>query len=114
MSDLIGTSVFIGSTLRAGDDSQPSCAEFRAPDRAFRWQAPSAGTFVFETAGSGFNTVLAILSDCGGRELACNDDWADPRSQVEVSLGRGESVIIVVDGYDEGSAGEFVVNIFRG
>jgi len=113
-SGLTGSSVFIGSTMRAGDDYQPSCAEFHAPDRAFRWTAPSSGTFVFETAGSGFNTVLYVLRGCGGEELACNDDWVDPRSQVEVTLSGGEMVIIVVDGYDEGSAGNFVVNVFRG
>ncbi len=113
-SDLIGISVFVGSTLRAGNDYQPSCAEFLSPDRAFRWTAPSSGTFVFETAGSGFNTVLSVLRGCDGEELVCNDDWADPRSQVELTLSGGEMVIIVVDGYDEGSAGDFVVNVFRG
>lgn len=113
-SDRTGPMVFSGSTLRAGDDSMGSCVEFRAPDRAHRWTAPSRGTFLFETSGSSFNTVVYLLSACGGEERACNDNFADLTSQVEVTLEAGESVIVVVDGSDEESAGAYVINVYRG
>jgi len=58
--------------------------------------------------------VVYLLTDCGGRELVCNDNFADLTSQVEVTLEEGESVIVVVDGYDEESAGDYVVNVYRG
>ena len=70
-------------------------------------------TYLFETSGSDFNTVVYLLRTVG-RGVACNDNFADLTSQVEVTLEEGESVIVVVDGYDEESAGDYVVNVYRG
>ena len=79
-------------------------------DATYQFTAPFAGTFVFDTFGTGYDTILAVLDSCGGAELACNDDTMTLQSQVMVPLAAGQSVIIVMDGYG-GAIGPFILNI---
>src|SRR5262249_10235918 len=46
-----------------------------APDATYRYTAPAAGTYVIDTFGSAFDTLLYVRADtCAGTQLACNDD----------------------------------------
>lgn len=116
-SSALGAAVFSGTTLRAGDHRTASCVSLveTAADKTFRWTAPSAGTYVIDTAGSSFDTVLYILPTCSGAELDCNDDaFTDGlglQSRITVELDAGETIQIVVDGARTLDAGDFVVNI---
>ncbi|MEO0604382.1 MAG: hypothetical protein AAF211_23305, partial [Myxococcota bacterium] len=66
--------------------------------------------YAFDTFGSDYDTVLHAHIGCTGYELACDDDsQPDFTSRIEVFLFAGESVILVVDGYD-GDSGSFVLN----
>jgi hypothetical protein len=90
-----------------------------APDVAFSFKAPQAGFYVFDTAGSLFDTVLYVRAEvtgggCGGEEQACNDD-REPgvrTSQVGLLLSESDGVVIVVDGFGT-QGGSFVLNIRR-
>ncbi|MEM9068991.1 MAG: hypothetical protein AAGE52_10815 [Myxococcota bacterium] len=115
-----GAAVFMGSTIGAGDDlaSPDGCVTARgggaSPDRAFRWSAPAAGDYTFDTVGSSFDTVLYVLNDCDGAEsLGCNDDtmMGELRSTVTATLTEGQEVLVVVEGFSFINAGNFVVNI---
>jgi hypothetical protein len=110
-SSALGAAVFAGTTVGAGNDLSPSCGGSAAPDRAFSWTAPSTGTFVFDTIGSDYDTLLALSSTCGSGEHACNDDELALYSQVVRAMSSGETVIVVVDGFTALTAGAFVVNI---
>jgi hypothetical protein len=104
-----------GSTAgRANALSGASCGGggASAPDYAYQWTAPSAGTYTIDTFGSSFDTVLYVRNaTCGGPELACNDDASGVlQSQVTVTLAAGQTIIIVVDGYRTNS-GTFSLRI---
>ena len=82
-----------------------------APELVFRYVAPVTGSYRIDTFGSSFDTLLYVRSgDCGGRELACNDDDSGTDSRVRINLTAGEVVVIVVDGWAS-SSGIFALNI---
>ncbi|XXX80135.1 MXAN_6577-like cysteine-rich protein [Sorangium sp. So ce134] len=93
-----------------------SCGGEGAPEMAHRFTAPESGTYTIDTFGSEFDTILAVLDgDCEGEELACNDDLAiddifDITSELTVSLEAGQTIIILVGGY-ESEAGHYELNI---
>jgi hypothetical protein len=111
----LGEAVFEGNTIGAGDDlNSASCGgDGGAPDRALLWTAPASGNFQIDTYGSSFDTVLYVLPSCDAPPIVCNDDGPSGLLQSEVSLfvELNQQVIIVVDGFDSYSAGDFVVNI---
>ncbi|MGB1275510.1 MAG: hypothetical protein ACPG77_07155, partial [Nannocystaceae bacterium] len=76
--------------------------------------ADEDGIYLIDTFGSDFDTVLYVLDDnCGGEELACNDDAMGLDSAVQVGLTNGQSIVIAVDGLGEGSSGAYTLNIDR-
>ncbi len=93
------------TTVGMGDDVSPSCANSNAPDMAVQFTAPSAGTYIFETAGSDFDTVLYARPGCFGAELACNDDGngLGLQSRLVLDLAANETVVVVVDGFGTNS-----------
>ena len=100
-----------GSTLGRPDANTPTCSNSNASDETFEFTAPAAGTYVFDTVGSAYDTVLYALDACGGAELDCNDDAGfDLTSQITLDLLAGETVIIVVDGFAVDS-GDYVLNV---
>jgi hypothetical protein len=113
-SSTVGEAVFTGTTLLAGDDVTPECSVEGSPDRVFEWTAPEAGIYTFDTNGSSYDTVLALLDGCDGAELACDDDAEEEdiglRSRVTLTVEAAQSVFVVVDGYGSG-AGTFQVNV---
>jgi hypothetical protein len=87
-----------------------SCG-FGNAEVSFEWQSPSAGSYVFDTVGSDFDTVLAVrASGCAGPEIACNDDTYGVASAVRMYLAEGESVILSLTDLS-GVGGRFALNI---
>ena len=107
-----GTAIASGSTVGQGRDQSPGdLLNTASSDVAFRWTAPSAGPWLIDTQNSLFDTVLYVLPDgCDGDVLAFDDDAFGTQSRVTVSLDAGESVVIVVAGYED-SVGEYELNI---
>src|SRR5690606_28111946 len=70
----------------------------------------------FDTVGSDFDTVLAVLDGtCGGPELACNDDEPGTfggHSALTVPLAAGQTITAVVEGWN-GAAGNFTLSVDR-
>lgn len=85
-----------------GDDGDGACTTpVAGVDRVVTWQAPAAGTYTFDTAGSDFDTILYARRSCDadGAEL-CSDDATGTTSEVQMSLMQGETIILVVDSKD--------------
>lgn len=100
--ELMVPDVVLDSTL--GEDSEflSSCGGNGAPDVSYTLTAPVDGMYVFDTVGSSIDTILAVFDgNCGGEELACNNDDPDdgPQSRVSVPLAAGQTVTVVVDGF---------------
>jgi len=80
----------------------------------FEWEAPDDGTAVFDTAGSTFDTLLAVYTGTSVdalEHIGSNDDddelgW---QSRVSFAAHRGVRYAIAVDGY-LGATGDFAVN----
>ncbi|MBX9736820.1 MAG: hypothetical protein K2X32_07830, partial [Phycisphaerales bacterium] len=87
----------------------------------FAFTAPTAGSYVIDTEGSGqTDTILAVFADCGpaAAQLACDDDGgtAPPLgSRLSVTLTAGQNVRIQLSTYGgldfPATAGAFTLNI---
>jgi len=98
---LIGSAVASGSNLAQGATFFASCAR-SGRDALVRWTAPSDATFVFDTSGSDYDTVISVRDgDCSGPELSCNDDGLPSYlSTTSVALTTGQVVTVVISGFN--------------
>jgi hypothetical protein len=103
---------FTDTTVGSDSFHTTSCGgAWSAPDFTLLYTAESSGTVEFNTIGSDYDTVLAILSgQCGGEEVICNDDSYSVQSSVSTYLDEGQTVTVVITGYG-GGFGDFVLNI---
>ncbi|MCC6553223.1 MAG: hypothetical protein IT372_09415 [Polyangiaceae bacterium] len=100
-----------GTTAGAGNDFPSPCANSNAADVSYTFTAPTTGTFVFDTFGSQFDTILHVHDGtCSGPSLGCNDDTNGQQSQVSVDLTAGQTVAVVVDGFGNGQ-GNFTLHV---
>jgi len=109
LGSAIGPAAARGSTTEAPADDPPTCKGTVNAGHAFSWTAPSDGTFVFDTVGSEFTTVLyALLGSCDGPEMACS--YEGGTSRFEISAILGDRIVVVLDGAETGM-GNYVLNI---
>ncbi|MCB9678977.1 MAG: hypothetical protein H6737_28000 [Alphaproteobacteria bacterium] len=107
-----------GTTCGGGHDFTRTCGEYgtNSEDRAFRFVAPDAGTWVFDTFGSAFDTTLSARWPCdyGDVEISCNDDTGSgTQSRLSLELFEGQEIVLVVDAYTGPECGEFVLSVSR-
>ncbi|WP_437636264.1 MXAN_6577-like cysteine-rich protein [Sorangium sp. So ce854] len=101
-----------GDTTLLGDAVTPSCGSVDTPDASYTFTAPRAGRYIFDTAGSAYDTVLELRSgSCTGSVIACNDNTGDAeQSRAVATLSAGQTVVAIVDGID-GDSGPFTLNV---
>lgn len=112
-----------GNTLEDSwiEFDQSSCALNDVVDEWFRFEMPCDGTVTFSTCNpsTNFDTTLAIFSDCGETEVACNDDATDAgcqigglnrRSKVTIAGSSSDVFYVRVAGFD-GAEGLFALDI---
>lgn len=85
---------------------QPSCVASVSAEVTFSFTAPRAGSYVFDTVGSDFDTVLYALGpSCEPPERACNDDASGTvSSEILFGMAAGETTVIVIDSFGESGA----------
>lgn len=108
----IGPSVATGDLDLADDDLPQGCANGGGDDHVVAFTAATAGEYVFDTAGSNYDTALAIFADCNpANELACDDDDGPGlTSEIVLNLAAGQQVFVAVGGFG-GSSGDYILNI---
>ncbi|HZI04378.1 MAG TPA: tryptophan synthase alpha chain, partial [Archangium sp.] len=87
--------------VQSMDGFQGTCGALLQQDRAHLWTAPRSGTFVFDTAGSGYGNALYVLTGCRGLELGCSASRSAGKTGapvVKLTLEKGQRVLVVVDG----------------
>jgi hypothetical protein len=103
-----------GSTLDSADRSTSGCGDNpRSGDYVMEYTAPYRSTYVFDTRGSDFDTVLSLKDGgCLGPVRSCNDDddYGNATSMLVATMEKGETVALVVDGF-QGAEGDFVLNV---
>lgn len=103
------------TTVRAtGESGEPDHAGVSLPLASvwFRWRAPANGIWVVDTAGSDFDTTLAVYSGntVGSLTLrAANDDFFGLQSRVQLSVAGGSIYYVAVDGFLN-SEGQVLLN----
>src|SRR5262245_3394095 len=83
------SATILGTTTGVSADSG-TCGGGSAPEATVFYTAPRTGTYVIDTIGSAFDTVLYVRA--GVTELSCNDDIAPPdvrQSRVSLALAQG-------------------------
>ncbi len=119
-----GDVAIAGSNAGTGNLLAGTCGGGEGAEFTWRFVAPWADRWFFETSGSDFDTVLYALRPaeqaCGGDELACNDDWfgnarydvpISNQSAVSLPLEVDEEVIVVVDGFRRDSVGDLQLRV---
>ena len=93
---------YAGSTVGAISEfgDMTSCASNDTEDVWHCWAAECSGDATFSLCGSGFDTTLAIFDECGGLELACNDDSCGLQSEITIPVTAGTVYYIRVAGYN--------------
>ena len=82
-----------------------------SPDVWYKYTAACTGPYQIDTAGSNFDTVLTIYSDCGQTVIQCDDDGGtNNTSKINRTLIGGETYWIRVAGYTQRS-GNFNLQI---
>lgn len=93
----------------------PACGGSSGAEAVFALPAPTAGRWIINTAGSAFDTVLALYDGCEPAQaslLACNDDEQGLTSGLDVRLD-GASIHIVVDAFSPTEGGTFALDVRR-
>ena len=89
-----------GSITDASDSSSPALW--------WAWEAPRSGLVIFDTRGSGFDTILFVY-DSMRSLLAENDDADHLQSEVSFEAEAGDSYYISVGGY-AGATGDIILS----
>lgn len=101
------------STVDAVNAFDTSCGGGTSPDVVFEFTAPATTYYRVTTAGSSFDTTLAVRQascDPTATEYACNnDDGVLPTSEVIVPIARNERVLVLVDGNSAQGDGQVLV-----
>lgn len=106
------------ATAESFEQRTPHAGTGRGKSIWWKWTAPADGDFTINTAGSGFDTVLAVYTGANTgslTEIASNDDRSalDWGSQVTIPAVAGTTYRIAVDSFRDDSAGEVTLNGFR-
>jgi hypothetical protein len=81
----------------------------------YRYTPVSNATVVIDTLGSSYDTVLGVWTGTRGslQNRACNDDYGDVSSRVEVSVVAGTNYYIEIAGFGPISEGSLTLNILK-
>jgi hypothetical protein len=109
------TGTNLGANKEAGEPSHSPDGDPGGHSVWYQWQAPSSGSITMTTAGSDFDTVLAVYTGNGVSTLTAiikNDDAAPPAvvtSSVTFTATAGITYKIAIDGWN-GAEGSITLN----
>jgi hypothetical protein len=97
----VGNGTFNFTTIGATNDFAASCgASNTSPDVWFRYTAPCSGAATVSTCGlTTMDTVLTVLTACGGSEIVCRDDSCNLQTEVTFPAVAGQQYMVRVSGF---------------
>jgi hypothetical protein len=114
---VVGFGSYAGDTTEATNDGGAACgSSLFTSDVWYRFVPVSSGNYLAETAGSAYDTVLSVHTDCPGtlsNQIACNDDSGGLQSKVVFWASTGSEVLIRVSG-NNGAVGSYHLAIDLG
>jgi hypothetical protein len=111
----ISTSALTGKATLALNDPPLSCSFTYGYSVWYRYTPPADQTLRIDTLLSHYDTVLAVFTGAKGSltEVACNDDFVDLDSQVEVAVSGGVTYHIMVGAAGSAPIGTLELLRFR-
>jgi hypothetical protein len=89
-----------GNTFSATGINNSNCSDSDILDVWHIFTPTQSGQTTFSLMGSSFDTTLAIYDQCGGTELACNDDFNGIRqSEITMNVDTNTPYLIRIAGY---------------
>ncbi len=89
-----------GNTFSATGISNSNCSDSDILDVWHIYTPKQSGQTTFSLMGSSFDTTLAIYDQCGGTELACNDDTNGTRqSEINMNVDANTPYLLRIAGY---------------
>lgn len=115
-SSELGDAVFEGTTVLRGDDVSPPCSVLSSEDVDLEWVAPASGRYRFSTTGSAGAFNLMARRNCSASEVLACGTGHNPGSfftaaEIELELGRGESIVLTVDAFNVNYVGPYQVSV---
>jgi|GEM_PF-5415064 len=108
----------VGATAEAGEVVPHSLGCGSAFDNTSVWYSftvPADGTYIFDTIGSDFDTVLSLWTGAAHPLTpvpgACNDDAVGAQSLIQIALTAGTTIYARASGYNTGQTGNLVFNV---
>lgn len=102
-----------GTTAGYTDLHGASCFDALGPDRIYAITPQADGVLSFDASfDQGFDAVVSVRTDCAANssELLCQDTLSSPFKNV-VTVSKGKTVYLFVDGDTEVAAGAFAVRL---
>ncbi|WP_437835320.1 MXAN_6577-like cysteine-rich protein [Sorangium sp. So ce1153] len=101
-----------GTTVGGETNYGLACVAAGSSERVYLFTPSEAGTYTMDTVGSAFDTAIGVVSATNCAQLGCNDDNDGAQSKVRAVIEAGQSVLIVVTGFD-GAEGDFALNLAK-
>lgn len=101
---------YSNSTVGATGIYSSTCGWNDTLDVWHRFTPTTTGQVLISLCGSSFDTTLSVFDGCGGTELACNDDYCELQSGLQIELTGGQPCYIRVAGYG-GETGSYTLTI---
>ncbi|MGD8787385.1 MAG: serine protease [Phycisphaerales bacterium] len=101
---------YSGTTENATGDSESGCSFSDDRDVWYIFTPTQSGLVSISLSGSSFDTTLAVYDECGGTELACNDDAVGLQSEIAMQVETGSSYLIRIAGFDH-DTGDYVLTL---
>lgn len=104
---------YVADNHAADTELTGACEVGSTADVWWAYFPPFTGTATVDTFGSSFDTVLSVYAECGGNELACNDDAGSSgtrTSRVQFAVDPQQVYLIRVGGF-AGALGDVALNI---
>jgi hypothetical protein len=102
---------YMGSTFGATGVDTTSCTVGDTASVWHCWTAACTGQATISLCdGTNYDASLAVFAECGGQELACNDDACDLAPEVTLPVQSGDTYQIRVAGFN-GATGDYGVTV---
>ena len=102
---------YLGSSIGATGNSTSGCGSFDDKDIWHIYTPTQSGTATISLMGSSFDTTLAVYDQCGGTELACNDNTSEIQSEVVMQVKAGTPYLLRIAGNNH-QTGDYILNIY--
>ncbi len=107
----LGQALAFDTSFAFGEGAVSCAFSSGGPDVWFAYTPLASGVVTVSLCGSAFDTALSVFASCGDQlPMACNDDFCEVTSQLDVPVTAGRTMLIRVAGYDR-SAGMATIAI---